>query len=191
MKRVSVTSALTVAAVLTAASAAALVNTRVLDNAEGEAVRANPVELVEPESGQGPAPSTTAPASTDPPPTAPAASTVPGASVAADAGHAVPDPVVTEHDDARPRLSAGSTFRPSAGSGPTTASTPPATTPATDPPVTGTSPLPNPSTTVPTPSTTSTSPTTSTTTSVPGHTGGSRPSTPSTTASSTTAPPDD
>ena len=54
MKRLSITSALTVAGVLAAGSAAALVNTRVLDSSEGQTVQANRVQLVEAQVWEGP-----------------------------------------------------------------------------------------------------------------------------------------
>ncbi len=72
----TLTSALTLVGVLTAGGAAALVNTRVLDSAEGDATRTNRVELVEAER-TGPrqghdAAGSDAVSATSPPPTSPA-----------------------------------------------------------------------------------------------------------------------
>jgi len=99
MARVWVTSALTVAGVVTAGSAAGLVNTRVLDSAEGQAVHANRVQLVEAQTWDAPPMAsprlaTTVPA-TDPSTTTAVTTAAPVADGAVDGPS---DPAVTDHD---------------------------------------------------------------------------------------------
>jgi hypothetical protein len=174
MKRAAMTSALTLAGVLSAGGAAALVNSRILDSGDGGAAPTNRVELVEAQRLLGPRPVTTTAPGTDPPTTPPATSDV-AASTAAVPPGTDEEPIAEgatgaarDVPDDPPRTTPPGThlFGDAGARDPGYPSTTTAATPATVAP--GTAP---PRTTVaaPTPPVTSTPPATSTTTASAAH----------------------